>query len=107
MRGGTCRSADAQQSTEPHAHPPLLPLPAPPLHTHTHARSRDAPRWVQVRVRLVRRLARQLSLEELKRHSGGALADMALFKYGRLSVQPVTPAQWDFVLGLEGGEGGA
>lgn len=27
---------------------------------------------------------------------------MALFKYSRLSVQPVTAQQWDFVLGLEG-----
>jgi predicted RNA-binding protein with PUA-like domain len=49
----------------------------------------------------VRRLRRQIPLEELKRHSSGALAGMALIKYGRLSVQPVTAAQWEFVLGLE------
>lgn len=34
--------------------------------------------------------------------AGGALQDMALFKYSRLSVQPVTAQQWEFVLGLEG-----
>lgn len=52
----------------------------------------------------VRKLERQISLEELKGHSGpgGPLASMALFKYGRLSVQPVTEAEWEFVLGLEG-----
>lgn len=27
---------------------------------------------------------------------------MHLFKYGRLSVQHVTPQEWEFVLGLEG-----
>lgn len=52
----------------------------------------------------VRKLGRQISLEELKSHAGpgGPLASMALFKYGRLSVQPVSAAEWEFVLGLEG-----
>lgn len=63
----------------------------------------EAPKWFMVDCRLVRRLARQIPLDELKRHggSGDALADMALLKYGRLSVQPVTQQQWEFVLGLE------
>jgi hypothetical protein len=30
---------------------------------------------------------------------------MALFTTARLSVQPVTVAEWEFVLGLEGGGG--
>ncbi|KAL4448625.1 hypothetical protein ABPG75_005844 [Micractinium tetrahymenae] len=66
--------------------------------------SRDSPTWVMVDCRLVRKLDRQISLEELKSHAGagGPLASMALFKYGRLSVQPVTAAEWEFVLGLEG-----
>ena len=59
---------------------------------------------------------RQVTLEELKAHKGGALAGMALFTTARLSVQPVTRAEWDFVLGLaaqpapgaaEAGGGGA
>lgn len=51
----------------------------------------------------MRRLGRQIPLDELKRHagSGGVLADMHLFKYGRLSVQSVMPAEWEYVLGLE------
>ena len=49
----------------------------------------------------VRKLARLISLEELKRHAGGMLQDMALFKFGRLSVQRVEQAHWDSVLGLE------
>ena len=42
----------------------------------------------------------------MQSHAAGALAGMALFKYGRLSVQPVTREQWEFVLGLENGGGG-
>ncbi len=51
---------------------------------------------------------RQITLEELKTHKGGALSEMALFKQSRLSVQPVAAAEWEFILGLEGegGEGG-
>lgn len=45
----------------------------------------------------------QISLDELKAYkgSGQPLDSMALFKYGRLSVQPVAAAEWEFVLGLE------
>ncbi len=42
-----------------------------------------------------------MTLEELKQHKEGALAGMHLFKYGRLSVQAVQPAEWEFVLRLE------
>lgn len=49
----------------------------------------------------VRRLARLVSLQELKQHSEAELEGMALLSKGRLSVQPVTRQQWDFVLGLE------
>lgn len=60
-------------------------------------------RWLPAPVQ-VRKLERQISLEELKSHAGpaGPLASMALIKYGRLSVQPVTAAEWAFVVGLEG-----
>lgn len=60
------------------------------------------PRWYLVEVRYVRHLRRILSLQELKAHATGALADLALVRRGnRLSVMPVTPAQWAFILGLE------
>jgi predicted RNA-binding protein with PUA-like domain len=53
-------------------------------------------------VRLVRRLQREVTLAELKRHQD-ALGDFALLRRGnRLSVLPVTAAQWAFVLRLEG-----
>jgi predicted RNA-binding protein with PUA-like domain len=54
-----------------------------------------------VDVKLVRRLKRPISLEELKRHKEGQLASMVLFKQSRLSVQPVAKAEWDFILALE------
>lgn len=61
----------------------------------------DHPRWYRVDVRLVRRLRRSVNLAELKRHRE-TLADFTLLRRGnRLSVLPVTAAQWAFVLALE------
>ncbi|MFY9974833.1 MAG: EVE domain-containing protein, partial [Chromatiaceae bacterium] len=62
----------------------------------------DNPRWFLVDVRYVRHLSRTISLAELKEHADGALADLPLVHRGnRLSVMPVTDAQWAFILGLE------
>jgi predicted RNA-binding protein with PUA-like domain len=62
----------------------------------------ENPRWYLVEVRYVRHLKRTVSLTELKDHADGPLADMPLVRRGnRLSVMPVTRAQWDFILGLE------
>lgn len=61
----------------------------------------DQPRWYRVDVRLVRALHRPLTLAELKDHHA-ALGDFALLQRGnRLSVLPVTAAQWTLILGLE------
>ena len=49
----------------------------------------------------VRKLARLVSLRELKEHQGGALHGLALLTHGRLSVQHVSPQHWEFVLGME------
>ncbi len=69
--------------------------------------TQEQPKWHMVDVKLVRRLRRLVSLEELKRHKEGALASMVLFRQSRLSVQPVTQAEWDFILSLEDeGDGG-
>jgi predicted RNA-binding protein with PUA-like domain len=58
------------------------------------------PRWFMVDVRLVRRLRRLIRLEEIKRNP--ALGDMALVQRGnRLSVMPVTAAQWKAILRME------
>lgn len=59
------------------------------------------PRWVQVEVEYAGRLARPVSLEAVK--GAAELSKMALVRYGRLSVQPVTPPEWREVLKMGGG----
>lgn len=60
------------------------------------------PRWFLVDLRYVRRLRRDLSLAELREHAAGPLNQFPLLRRGnRLSVMPVTPAQWAFILRLE------
>ena len=48
----------------------------------------------------VRELRRLVSLQELKQYSSKELEGMVLLSKGRLSVQPVTQQQWDFILQL-------
>jgi predicted RNA-binding protein with PUA-like domain len=61
---------------------------------------RDAPRWMLVDVRFKRKLKRVIPLAELKGRK--PLQNMVLLRPGsRLSVQPVAPAEWDYILGLE------
>jgi predicted RNA-binding protein with PUA-like domain len=58
------------------------------------------PRWTLVDVRFVRKLKRVVSLDEIKQLPG--LGDFALTRRGnRLSVLPVTDAQWQAILKLE------
>ncbi|MGH8152566.1 MAG: EVE domain-containing protein [Rhodanobacteraceae bacterium] len=60
----------------------------------------DDPRWTLVDVRFVRKLARVITLDEIKALK--ALGDFALTRRGnRLSVLPVTDQQWDAILRLE------
>ncbi len=60
----------------------------------------DQPRWFRVDVGFVRRFKRTISLSQLKQCP--ELAGMPLVRRGnRLSVMPVTQAQWDFILELE------
>jgi predicted RNA-binding protein with PUA-like domain len=60
------------------------------------------PRWFVVDVRYRRRLRRTITLAELRQHADGPLAQLPLLRQGnRLSIMPVTPAQWAFVLDLE------
>jgi predicted RNA-binding protein with PUA-like domain len=62
----------------------------------------ENPRWYRVDVKLKRRLRRAVALPELKAYADGPLAGMPLLARGnRLSVMPVTPAQWEFILSLE------
>ena len=72
-----------------------------PKHVHFDPASRrDDPRWSLVDVAYVRTLKRTIALDELKGRP--ELADFALTRRGnRLSVLPVSAAQWDFILSLE------
>lgn len=58
------------------------------------------PTWMMVDVKYVRTLSRNITLTELKQKP--ELADLALVRRGnRLSIIPVTKAQWDYILSLE------
>jgi predicted RNA-binding protein with PUA-like domain len=56
--------------------------------------SEDA--WVVVDLKPYKKLKQPVSLVDIKANK--ALVNMALVKLGRLSVQPVTPSEWDIVL---------
>lgn len=58
----------------------------------------EKPIWFMVDVKFRERLPRPVSLEEVK--ASPALGEMALVRIARLSVQPVTPAEWRAVLAL-------
>lgn len=60
---------------------------------------RDAPAWLQVDVRAVAPLARFVTLDAMRAEP--ALAEMLVLRRGnRLSITPVTPAEWKAVLRL-------
>ena len=57
------------------------------------------PTWDMVDIRLVRKFAHPIPLDQLKRAPG--LTRMELLRRGsRLSVQPVRPVEWKIILGL-------
>ncbi|MCC7264826.1 MAG: EVE domain-containing protein [Candidatus Latescibacteria bacterium] len=58
----------------------------------------DDPRWVNVDVQAGEPLVRPVPLAELKAHP--VLAQMVVVRQSRLSVSPVTPAEWKAVMGL-------
>ena len=63
--------------------------------------SPDAPRWVVVDVKAVKALPRFVSLADLK--ANPKLASMGVVQRGnRLSIQPVTDAEWREVLRMGG-----
>jgi predicted RNA-binding protein with PUA-like domain len=62
----------------------------------------DNPRWFMVDVRYKRRLKRTITLQELKAYAETELDGFPLLRRGnRLSIMPVTEAQWEFILSLE------
>ncbi|MCG9892376.1 MAG: EVE domain-containing protein [Thermosynechococcaceae cyanobacterium MS004] len=59
----------------------------------------DSPRWVMVDIQYVSEFTSPISLDELKQIEG--LDSMMLLQKGcRLSIQPVTPEEWQIVCNL-------
>jgi predicted RNA-binding protein with PUA-like domain len=58
----------------------------------------ENPRWFNVDVKLVRK-TRMLSLKEMREHP--QLANMRTLQKGnRLSITPVDPKEWEFIVGI-------
>ncbi|NXL95151.1 THYN1 protein, partial [Alectura lathami] len=68
---------------------------------------KENPKWSMVDVQFVRMTKRFIPLSEIKTHhlahkaDGGPLKNMMLFTRQRLSIQPLTKEEFDFVLSLE------
>ena len=58
--------------------------------------SRENPKWFQVDVRAVDKLPRPVSLAEIK--AIPELASLVLLHISQLSVQPVTPREWELIV---------
>jgi predicted RNA-binding protein with PUA-like domain len=71
-----------------------------PREEHFDPKSREeSPTWIMVDLRAVERFARPLTLADLRSVAG--LEKMVLLQRGsRLSVQPVSEAEWEIVHGL-------
>ena len=69
---------------------------------HDPKSTREEPRWSLVDVKFDRKLKRTIALDEIKQHGDALGEGFALIQRGtRLSVLPVTAAQWKFLLSLE------
>ena len=62
--------------------------------------STDDPRWECVDIKAVQAAKTPVTLEQIKQEP--ALSEMALVKSARLSVQPVTEAEWRLVCEMAG-----
>jgi len=60
----------------------------------------DDPRWIMVDVKFVEKLPRMVGLPELRECE--ELSDMVLLNRSRLSVQPVTEEQYEFIVDRAG-----
>ena len=74
----------------------------PKNHHYDADSKKDAPRWYAVDLKLVRKLERVITLDELRKYADKKLREFVLLRRGnRLSVMPVANKDWDFVLALE------
>ncbi|HHL71189.1 MAG TPA: EVE domain-containing protein, partial [Bacteroidetes bacterium] len=60
----------------------------------------DNPRWVMVDVQAVQAVDPPVTLDEIKKTP--ELQNMVLVNNSRLSVQPVQPEEWRFILSMRG-----
>jgi predicted RNA-binding protein with PUA-like domain len=60
----------------------------------------DAPTWYMVDLRAVAQFTRPVTLAEIKQRK--ELKDMVLLRIGRLSVSPVSPAEWETICRMAG-----
>lgn len=58
----------------------------------------EEPRWFMVDIAFVRKFDRMVSIDELKEYP--QLKDMVLLNRSRLSVQPVTREEYEFIVAL-------
>jgi predicted RNA-binding protein with PUA-like domain len=73
-----------------------------PKHPFYDAKHTDEkPRWYCLDIQHVRPMKRYISLQELRGYQESDLRDMTLLRVPRLSVQPVSEAEWKFILSLE------
>lgn len=64
--------------------------------------TREEPRWSLVDVAFERKFKRTIPLDEIRQHADALGEEFALIRRGsRLSVLPVTPAQWKLLRSLE------
>ncbi|TYT26027.1 EVE domain-containing protein [Luteimonas viscosa] len=64
--------------------------------------TQEQPRWDLVDVKFVRKFDRGIPLDEIRGHAEALGEEFALIRKGtRLSVMPVTAAQWKVLLALE------
>ncbi|WP_161963938.1 EVE domain-containing protein [Xanthomonas arboricola] len=69
---------------------------------HDPKASREDPRWMLVDVAFERQLKRTISLDEIKQHADALGEGFPLIARGnRLSILPVTAAQWKLLLAME------
>lgn len=68
--------------------------------SHPDSTAGDDPRWDCVDIRALRPLPRPVTLAAIKAEP--RLAEMALVRSMRLSVQPVTPQEWEIVCAMGG-----
>ncbi|WP_372177158.1 EVE domain-containing protein [Xanthomonas axonopodis pv. phyllanthi] len=69
---------------------------------HDPKSTREDPRWMLVDVAFERKLARTISLDEIKQQADALGEGFALIARGnRLSILPVTATQWKLLLAME------